>query len=148
MISPTIKIQQEIDVLTEAIYSIHCEIHHLFTFTDVQAVILFRLDGRVLASQYETDSTTDILSVLKWIKDIIFKTKEELKRGARSIKYDKRVRFNTTIPVFFFSVGKSSILATILTSKANTGLMEIEISRTSKRLELIIDGKRSIGDNI
>ena len=43
MISPTIKIQQEIDVLKDAIFSIHSEIHHLFTFTDVQAVILFRL---------------------------------------------------------------------------------------------------------
>ncbi len=147
MISQTIKIEQEIDALTDAIYSIHNEIHHLFTFNDVQATILFRLDGRVLASQYETESSTAILSIIKWIKDIISKTKEELKRGARSIKYDKRIGINTTIPVYFFRVGKSSILVTILTPRANTGLMEIEISRTAKRLGLIIDRKKAIGDS-
>ena len=146
MISTTSKIDQEIGYLTSAVYSIHSEIQHLFTFNDVMATLLFRLDGRVLTSQYETESSSTILSIIKSIKDIIYKTKEELSRGARSIKYDKRTGKNNTIPVYFYRVGNSSILVTILSTRANTGLMEIEMSRTARRLGMIIDRKKAIGD--
>ena len=146
MILPTSEINQEIGYLTNAVYSIHSEIRHLFNFNNVEATLLFRLDGRVLTSHYETESSSTILSIIKWIKDIIYKTKEELRRGARSIKYDKHIGENNTAPVYFYCVGNSSILVTILNSRANTGLMEIEMSRTAKRLGMIIDKKRAIGD--
>ena len=146
MISTTSEEDQEICYLTNAIYSIHSEISHLFAFNDVQATLLFRLDGRVLTSQYETESSSTVLSIIKWIKEIIYKTKEELRRGARSIKYDKNIGDNKTIPVYFFLAGSSSILVTILSPSANTGLMEIEMSRTAKRLGMVINRKRAIDD--
>ena len=146
MISTTNEIDQEIRHLTNAVYSIHSEIRHLFVFDAVDATLLFRLDWRVLTSQYETESSSTILSIIKWIKDIIYKTKEELRRGARSIRYDKHIGGNKTIPVYFYCVGNSAILVTILSPTANTGLMEIEMSRTAKRLGMIIDRKRAIGD--
>jgi len=145
MISQTREIDDQALILTKAISSIQIEANHLFTFRDVKATILFRLDGRVIASFYETETSNIILSVIKWVKEIISKTKEELKRGARSIKYNKQINQNEAIPVYFYRTGNSGILVTILDSRANTGLMEIEMSRTAKRLGIIIDRKRSIG---
>ncbi|MHA2290181.1 MAG: hypothetical protein ACXABG_15455 [Promethearchaeota archaeon] len=146
MISQTREIDNQTLILTQAISSIQTETKHLFTFRDVKATILFRLDGRVITSFYDIETSNSILSVIKWVKDIISKTKEELKHGARSIKYNKHINQNEAIPVYFYRTGDSGILVAILHSRANTGLMEIEMSRTAKRLGIIIDRKQSIGD--
>ena len=146
MISPMSKIDDQATQLSRAIASIQVEAKHLFTFHDVNATILFRLDGRVITSFYDTETSNSILSVIKWVKDIISKTKEELKRGARSIKYNKQIDNNEALPVYFYRTGNSGILVAILHSRANTGLMEIEMSRTARRLGLIIDGKQALGD--
>ncbi|MHA1993796.1 MAG: hypothetical protein ACW97Z_04595 [Candidatus Hodarchaeales archaeon] len=146
MISQTREIEDQVLRLTKAISSIQTEANHLFTFRDVKATILFRLDGRVISSFYDTETSNLILSVIKWVKEIISKTKEELRYGARSIKYNKQINQNEAIPVYFYRTGNSGILVAILHSRANTGLMEIEMSRTAKRLGLIIDRKQSIGD--
>ncbi|MHA1978104.1 MAG: hypothetical protein ACW98F_00555 [Candidatus Hodarchaeales archaeon] len=146
MISPIHEIEDQATELSKAIASIQLEATHLFTFQDVKAIILFRLDGRVLTSSYDIETSNSILSVIKWVKDIISKTKEELKHGARSIKYNKQINQKEALPVYFYRTGNSGILVTILHSRANTGLMEIEMSRTATRLGRIIDRKRSIGD--
>lgn len=132
--------------LSTVIASIDKELEYLIKFDDVRAVILFRLDGQVLESRYSKEISEDLLLVISWVKNIISKTMEELQRGSRSVKYDKEINLRTRIPVYFYCAGNSSILVTLLNSKANTGLMEIEMSRTSKRLGWIIDKKEALGD--
>jgi predicted regulator of Ras-like GTPase activity (Roadblock/LC7/MglB family) len=146
MISQTLDIEAHTVTLSRAIESIQKEANHLFLFQDVKATILFRLDGRVLTSFYEKETSNSILSVIKWVKKIISKTKDELKHGASSIKYNKRSVQKESLPVYFYRTGNSGILVVVLHSKANTGLMEIEMSRTARRLGIIIDKKRPIGD--
>lgn len=145
MISPITDKYTPSKDLTSLITSISQELEHLTKFVDVHAVMLFRLDGKVLESRYETENSQDLLIVTSWVKNIILKTMEELKRGSRSVKYDKQISPGKTIPVYFYRAGNSSILVTFLTSRANLGLMEIEMSRTSKRLGQIIDYKKPLG---
>jgi predicted regulator of Ras-like GTPase activity (Roadblock/LC7/MglB family) len=128
-----------------AINSIEKELEHLDEFVDVHAIILFRLDGQVLKYRYSDRGSPKIITVISWVKNIISKTMEELKRGSKSVKYDKEINPGETMPVYFYRVGNSSFLVTFLDSKTNTGLMEIEMSRTAKRLGWIIDNKRALG---
>ena len=145
MISQTIDPFSPID-LSIPISSINKELKYLADFIDVQAVILFRLDGQVLEALYCNEASQDLLNVISWVKNIITKTMEELQRGSRSVKYDKVINEKDSIPVFFYCAGKTSILVTILTPVANTGLMEIEMSRSARRIGWIIDSKNPIGD--
>ena len=94
MISQKIDKNNLSDDLTSVITSIGQELEHLAKFADVHAVILFRLDGKVLESCYETEKSQDLLIVTSWVKNIIQKTMEELKRGSRSVKYDKEISTN------------------------------------------------------
>lgn len=132
--------------LSSVIMSIDKELGHLAEFDDVQAVLLFRLDGRVLESHYQSIASQNLLIVISWVRNIISKTMEELQRGSKSVKYDKEINPKLRIPVYFYRAGNSSILVTLLNSKANSGLMEIEMSRTAKRLGWIIDEKKLLGD--
>jgi len=145
MISKTIDPQSSFSSLSLVITLIGKELGYLAKFTDVHAVILFRLDGQVLKFRYCDEGSEDLLAVISWVKDIISKTMEELRRGSKSVKYDKEIKPKVTIPVYFYRAGYSSILVTFLDSKANTGLMEIEMSRTSRRLGQIIDQKKPQG---
>jgi predicted regulator of Ras-like GTPase activity (Roadblock/LC7/MglB family) len=142
MISQAISSDLSLDDLSMAISSIGKEIDHLNKFRDVHAVILFRLDGQVLESRYSQESSRSLLIVSNWVKNIISKTMVELQRGSRSVKYDKEISNVENIPVYFYRAGNSSILVTFLDSRANTGFMEIEMSRTARRLGWIIDKKR------
>ena len=90
MIPQTTSSENLIRSFSTAISATEDEIQHLFDFYDVFAVILFRLDGRVLTSLYNTGLSNSVLPVIKWISNIVSKTKEELKRGAKSIKYHKQ----------------------------------------------------------
>jgi hypothetical protein len=146
MISQTNSADIQIRSFSTAISATEDEIQHLFEFVDVFAVILFRLDGQVLTSLYNTGFSKTILPVIKWINSIISKTKEELKRGAKSIKYHKQLDEKNAIPVYFYKAGNSSIVVTILNQTANTGFMEIEMSRTATRLGRIIDTKKTMGE--
>ncbi|MFX0013612.1 MAG: hypothetical protein ACFFB2_10720 [Promethearchaeota archaeon] len=146
MISQAIDPLPSTNNISSVITSIKKELKYLAEFADVQATILFRLDGRVLHSSYCNEASQDLLIVISWVKNIISKTMEELQRGSRSVKYDKEIRSKNRIPVYFYCAGNSAILVTLLTSTANSGLMEIEMSRTAKRLGWIIDRKKSLGD--
>jgi predicted regulator of Ras-like GTPase activity (Roadblock/LC7/MglB family) len=137
---------QSLPSISSAIDSIEKELEHLDRFVDVHAIILFRLDGQVLKSSYSDRGSPKLITAISWVKNIISKTTEELKRGSKSVKYDKEVNPGENMPVYFYRVGNSSFLVTFLDSKANTGLMEIEMSRTAKRLGWIIDNKRALGD--
>jgi predicted regulator of Ras-like GTPase activity (Roadblock/LC7/MglB family) len=145
MISETLDPQSSFSNLSLVIISIRKELEYLAKFADIHAVILFRLDGQVLSSYYCNEKSEDLLVVISWVKNIISKTMEELQRGSKSVKYDKEIRPQFTVPVFFYRAGYSSILVTLLDSKANSGLMEIEMSRTAKRLGQIIDYKKPLG---
>ena len=133
--------QSQYSVVIDAIEN---EIAYLSAFDDVYSVILFRLDGRVLDSYYSKKNSQTLLFVIRWVKDIISKTMEELKSGSNSVKYDKDINSKETIPVYFYRAGNSSIVVTILNSRANTGLLEIEMNRTARRLGRIIDTKKPI----
>ncbi|MFX0085481.1 MAG: hypothetical protein ACFFAU_07385 [Candidatus Hodarchaeota archaeon] len=142
MISQVIRLDLSSNGLSKAISSIRNELDHLNKFRDVHVVILFRLDGQVLESRYTKESSRSLLIVTSWVKNIISKTMIELQRGSRSVKYDKKINKGKTIPVYFYRAGYSSILVTFLDSRANTGFMEIEMSRTARRLGWIIDKKK------
>jgi predicted regulator of Ras-like GTPase activity (Roadblock/LC7/MglB family) len=142
MISQAISSDLSTIDLSTAVTSIEKEIIHLNTFRDVQAVILFRLDGRVLESKYSQVASNNLLIIICWVKNIISKTMVELQRGSKSVKYDREISTGESIPVYFYRAGNSSILVTFLGPLANTGFMEIEMSRTAKRLGWIIDQKK------
>ena len=146
MISQTINSNLFSPNLSTAIISIKKELIHLNKFRDVQAVVLFRLDGQVLESIYSQESSSNLLIVISWVKNIISKTMVELQRGSRSVKYDKEISTGENIPVYFYRAGNSSILVSFLGSLANTGFMEIEMSRTARRLGWIIDQKKVLSD--
>ena len=132
--------------LSSVMRSINKELLYLAEFPDVKAVILFRIDGQVLESRYCEGISQFLLIVISWVKNIISKTMEELQRGSKSVKYVKRINKSLSIPVYFYRAGNTSIIVTILDSRANTGLMEIEMSRSARRLGWIIDKKESIGE--
>ncbi len=142
MISQVINSDLSSDNLSTAISSIRNELDHLNKFRDIYVVILFRLDGQVLESRYTNEVSRSLLIVTSWVKNIISKTMIELQRGSKSVKYDKEINKKETIPVYFYRAGYSSILVTFLDSRANTGFMEIEMSRTARRLGWIIDKKK------
>ncbi|MHA1213928.1 MAG: hypothetical protein ACTSR2_11100 [Candidatus Hodarchaeales archaeon] len=144
MISPKTELNVGFSSLSRLISSIHSELQHLSNFDDVLAVILFRIDGQVLKAEYQISTSNNLLIVVSWVKSIITKTMEELKSGSKSVKYVKDIKGKSSVPVYFYRSGKSSILVTILTDKVNTGFMEIEMSRTAKRLGWIIDKKLAI----
>ena len=144
MISQVIDFKNSSAKLSSVITSIDEEIAYMAEFSDVQAIILFRLDGKVLKNRYRTEDSQNLLIVISWVKNIISKTMEELQNGSRSVKYDKEISDLEAIPVYFFCAGKTSIVVVILTPVANTGLMEIEMSRSSRRIGWIIDRKKTI----
>ncbi len=146
MISQTISSNLSTANLSAAITSIKKELIHLNNFRDVQAVVLFRLDGQVLESVYSQKASSSLLIVISWVKNIILKTMVELQRGSRSVKYDKEISTGENIPVYFYRAGNSSILVSFLGPLANTGFMEIEMSRTARRLGWIIDQKKVLSD--
>jgi len=121
------------------------ELSYLSEYEDVIAILLFRLDGQVLKTRHPEKFSPNLLIISIWVKNIISKTMEELQSGSRSIKYNKMITESITVPVYFYLAGRSSILVTVLQSKANTGLMEIEMSRCAKRIGLIIDTRNQIG---
>ncbi|WP_455143699.1 hypothetical protein [Candidatus Hodarchaeum mangrovi] len=121
------------------------ELSYLSEYEDVIAILLFRLDGQVLKTRHPEKFSPNLLIISSWVKSIISKTMEELQSGSRSIKYNKMITESIRVPVYFYLAGRSSILVIVLQSKANTGLMEIEMSRSAKRIGLIIDTKKQIG---
>lgn len=131
--------------LLDAVGAIDKELEYLAEFSDVDAVILFRLDGKVLNASYSSQRSQRMLVIGSWVKDIISKTMEELRNGSQSVKYDKDIGEKEPTPVYFYRAGNSSILVTILDPRVNTGLMEIEMSRTSRLLGWSIDGKNLVG---
>ncbi len=131
--------------LLDAVGAIDKEIKYLADFSDVDAVILFRLDGKVLNAFYSHQRSQRLLVIGSWVKNIISKTMEELRNGSQSVKYDKDIGEKEPTPVYFYLAGNSSILVTILDPRVNTGLMEIEMSRTARLVGWVIDGKKSVG---
>jgi predicted regulator of Ras-like GTPase activity (Roadblock/LC7/MglB family) len=131
--------------LLDVVSAINKEIEYLANFSDVDATLLFRLDGKVLNAFYGHQSSQRLLIIIDWVKDIISKTMEQLRNGSQSVKYDKDIGEKEPTPVYFYRAGNSSILVTILDPRVNTGLMEIEMSRTARLLGWVIDGKNSTG---
>ena len=128
-----------------ALHFLDSELTYLSEYEDVIAILLFRLDGQVLKTRHPEKFSKNLLIISSWVKNIISKTMEELQSGSRSIKYNKMITERIIVPVYFYLAGRSSILVIVLQSKANTGLMEIEMSRSAKRIGLIIDTKKQIG---
>ncbi|MFW9778495.1 MAG: hypothetical protein ACFFE8_06535 [Candidatus Heimdallarchaeota archaeon] len=145
MTLPMTKPQPIAHHLLDVVSGINKQIEYLAQFSDVDAALLFRLDGKVLHAFYSHQRSQRLLIIIAWVKKIITRTMEQLQNGSQSVKYDKDIGEKEPTPVYFYRAGNSSILVSILDPRVNTGLMEIEMSRSARLLGWIIDGKNLTG---
>lgn len=97
MISQPIDTFSPID-LSSVITSIDKELRYLSEFNDVQAAILFRLDGQVLEARYCNEASQDLLNVISWVKNLITKTISSFKCSAKDIVSVMKI-FDTIIDI-------------------------------------------------
>ena len=110
------------------------EMQNLASFKSIFAVLLFRIDGKLIESVYEKENQNGILPTLQWIKSIISKVGFELRKNLHRIAYSKRDNH-----IYFYKIGSSAILACVLNKYANLGLLAIEMDRISQKIENFIE---------
>ena len=94
---------------------------------DVDAAVLFRIDGSVLKSAFNEKSCNQLIRVLQWCKDNVERVSREMKtNNLKKVTYE----LNETC-VLFFVVNHAIILTTLANQNANLSLLSIEAKRKS-----------------
>lgn len=109
---------------------INSELQDLTHLDEVEAAILFRIDGDVVDSSFKEEYSHNLLRTIKWCKANVDKVSIEMKsNNLKKVTYELN-----EFCVIFYVVNNISILTTISRINANLSLLSIE----SKRKALLI----------
>ena len=106
------------------------ELKDLTHLDEVEAAILFRIDGDVVDSSFRDEYSHTLLRTIQWCKANVDKVSLEMK----SSNLNKVTYELNDFCVIFYVVNSISILTTIASKNANLSLLSIE----SKRKALLI----------
>ena len=108
-------------------YGIESELEDLIHLDDVDAAVLFRIDGSVVKSAFNEQNCVHIIRVLQWCKSNVEKVSLEMKtNNLKKVTYE----LNET-NILFFIVNNVTILTTLATHNVNMSLLSIEAKRKS-----------------
>ena len=109
---------------------ISSELHDLTHLDEVEASILFRIDGNVVDSSFKEEYSHKLLRTIKWCKANVDKVSLEMKSSnLKKVTYELN-----EFCVIFYVVNNITILTTISGKNSNLSLLSIE----SKRKALLI----------
>ena len=101
------------------------ELSDLIHLDDVEAAILFRIDGNVIKSAFKEEHSNEILRTIQWCKANVEKVSLEMKtNNLAKVTYELN-NFN----VIFSVVNNVTILTTLAIRTANMSLLSIETKR-------------------
>ena len=106
------------------------ELKDLTHLDEVEAAMLFRIDGDVVDSSFKEEYSHKLLRIIQWCKANVDKVSLEMKsNNLNKVTYELN-----EFCVIFYVVNSISILTTIASKNANLSLLSIE----SKRKALLI----------
>lgn len=101
------------------------ELSDLIDLDDVEAAILFRIDGNVIDSVFKKQHSNEVLRTIQWCKANVEKVSLEMKtNNLAKVTYELN-NFN----VLFSVVNNVTILTTLAIGTANLSLLAIETKR-------------------
>jgi predicted regulator of Ras-like GTPase activity (Roadblock/LC7/MglB family) len=104
---------------------LNSELSDLIHLDDVEAAILFRIDGNVINSAFKEEHSNDVLRTIQWCKSNVEKVSLEMKtNNLAKVTYELN-NFN----VIFSVVDNVTILTTLAIRTANMSLLAIETKR-------------------
>lgn len=107
---------------------ISSELMDLIDLEDVEAAILFRIDGNVVESYFGDKYSQGLLRTIQWCKANVEKVSLEMKtNNLNKVTYELN-----DFCVMFFVVNKVSILTAVATENINLSLLSIESKRKSQ----------------
>lgn len=115
------------------IFEIQDELENLVSFNSIHGALLFRIDGIMIESVYNSKENLSFLPTITWIKSIITKVGSELRSNLYRIAYSR-----VDEHIYFYKVGEVGILACILNKFANLGLLAIEMDRIAFKIANLI----------
>jgi len=107
---------------------ISSELEDLIFLEDVEASILFRIDGNVVESRFNESYSQELLRTVKWCKENVEKVSLEM----RSNNLNKVTYELNDFCVLFFVVNSVTILTTLANQNVNLSLLSIEAKRKSQ----------------
>ena len=111
---------------------ISSELMDLLDLEDVEAAILFRIDGNVVESYFGEKYSQGLLRTIQWCKANVEKVSLEMKtNNLNKVTYELN-----DYCVMFFVVNNVSILTAVATENINLSLLSIEAKRKSQIMSL------------
>ena len=110
------------------IQGISSELNDLIFLEDVEAAILFRIDGNVVESLFNEKYSQELLRTIQWCKANVEKVSLEM----RSNNLNKVTYELNDFCVLFFVVNNVTILTTLANQNVNLSLLSIETKRKSQ----------------
>ncbi|MHA2298063.1 MAG: hypothetical protein ACXAEU_05250 [Candidatus Hodarchaeales archaeon] len=113
--------------------------HDIMAFEDVNATILYRIDGTVIKAEMVPRIPAYLLHLLGWMKNIITKVSSELSTDIEKISYVKGSGDKQYL-IIFYKIGNTGILASVVDAFSNTALLSIEIERLARVIQKQLEG--------
>ena len=111
-----------------SIQGISSELMDLIDLEDVEAAILFRIDGDVVESYFSDKYSQGLLRTIQWCKANVEKVSLEMKtNNLNKVTYELN-----DFCAMFFVVNKVTILTAVATKNINHSLLSIESKRKSQ----------------
>ena len=106
---------------------INSELSDLIHLDDVEAAILFRIDGNVISSAFKEQHSNEVLRTIQWCKANVEKVSLEMKtNNLAKVTYELN-----NFCVLFSVVNNVTILTTLAGETVNLSLLSIEAKRKS-----------------
>ena len=113
-----------------SVKGIYSELKDLTHLDEVEAAVLFRIDGNVVDSSFKEEYSNPLLRTIQWCKSNVDKVSLEMQsNNLKKVTYELN-----EFCVIFYVVNNITILTTIASKDANLSLLSIE----SKRKSLLI----------
>ncbi|UJG42686.1 MAG: hypothetical protein K9W46_09865 [Candidatus Heimdallarchaeum endolithica] len=114
-----------------SINRVKSELEDLLELEDVEAVVLFRIDGSVIESSFDNNYTSRKIRVLQWCKDNVPRVSQEMRgNNLQKVTYEL-----SDTCILFFAIGKIGILTTLANNTANLSLLAVETKRKASTIE-------------
>lgn len=108
--------------------SVTSELIDLIDLDEVEAAVLFRIDGNVIDSSFRENYSQEMLRTVQWSKANVEKVSLEMKNNnLQKVTYELNNFY-----VLFSIVNKVTILTTLATQNVNLSLLSIEAKRKSQ----------------
>lgn len=114
-----------------SIARVKSELENLLELEDVEAAVLFRIDGSIIESSFDDKYMNKKIRLLQWCKDNIPRVAEEMRgNNLQKVTYEL-----SDTCILFFAIGRIGILTTLANSLANLSLLAVETKRKAITIE-------------